>query len=358
MSEEQSSELIQSNQWFRSDYEQLRQSILIFNGNIDTEVAIVFFNDVHIFPKNAEAPLKGVFYLTTKRLVFMPKNMITSPNVVQCPYEDLRGISGVRSTVTISVIDSEGGIMNFLFPGVQGLYQCFNLLRRLAEDTRNKNEIEMIQEYSNMKTFDETPFSTLDVELSECVRKDVDYNQNNKSLAKPGNKDVSKGKKDDDDSVINSLAPMKAFFDHINQLNFDLRTNLRFLFVTSLISFCLQYIPFIPFLSLCVALYILSNAWRLINKNKIKKQKNIKIPKATEGFVKTQMFISDWFQWRAPRKTIKFLIISISFFIGWIVLPKKFYLAFTIISYLIFLFNSLKKQQELSSIFSCFWLCI
>ena len=137
-----------------------------------------------------------------------------------------------------------------------------------------------------------------------------------------------------------------------------MRTNLRFLFVTSLISFCLQYIPFIPFLSLCVALYILSNAWRLINKNKIKKQKNIKIPKATEGFVKTQMFISDWFQWRAPRKTIKFLIISISFFIGWIVLPKKFYLAFTIISYLIFLFNSLKKQQELSSIFSCFWLCI
>ncbi|KAH0792066.1 hypothetical protein GPJ56_004009 [Histomonas meleagridis] len=334
--------------WNHPEFEPLRIATLVFGGDLSTEAAIASFPEVQLLIRESETgtTTKGVFYLTTNRFVYLPKNTIPHPQIVQCSYEALRGLSGVRSTSTISVIDGNGASANFQFPTQQTLFQCFKLLRQLAEAVRmDESKLKsVIGELLSKKTFDETPFSSLDIELEE-----VKHSEEAPHAAPES--------KEEENPIVNVLAPMKQFFEYVISLKFNIHTKLSFLFVLSLVSFCLQYIPFIPFLSMCTALFILSNAWRLMNRKKLKKQVDTEIPKSTEGFVKTQRFVSDWLQWRSPRKTISILGISSTFFIGWLILPKKLYIVVTVIWYFVFITFSLEKKPELKSLLSGYWTC-
>lgn len=334
--------------WGKPEYDALRQVVLCFGGNVRTEAVIDSFSDVTLQIPDSDGTnlIKGVFYLTTKRMVFLPRNVIHS-NIVQSAFESLRCITGTRIDLTASVVDVNGSTAKFQFVTAQALYQCFNRFRSLAEASRYSEEKFRSIVYKLATSFrrDETPFNSIEVELQECEEAPevpaapiVEINEENT------------------DPVTIILAPFKEFLDYFNTLHFDIHVKLRILFVMSLVSFCLQRIPFLPFVALLTIFYLLFNAWRSINKDlEDGEQQEPVIPTVAYGFVSTEKFLQNYFGWKDPRKSMTILQSCTCIILAWLVLPSKLYPIGCLIAYVYYLLTPLKKSEFVKKIYSGPW---
>lgn len=323
--------------WMKPEFTRLKHAVLVFGGSVRKEAAITRFDDVALeIVKGEEAMLRGVLYFTTRRVVFLPKNMIPHDNIVQCSYESLRGLSGMRSSISMSLVDEDGATANFHFPTSQCLFRCFNLLRMFAEGARMSEEKfrSMAVRQALAQTLDDTPFSALEIELQAC-RHSVEV----------GSAPQDAGEEKSEDPLVNVLAPMKDFFDYCNSLNFDVHFKLRFLLVLSFVSFCLKYLPFFPFVQLCIALTLFATAWHGMNQERIRRERDTEIPEVAQGFVRSQRFVSDWLIWRNPSKSLFLMQLSFSNFVCWIVFPTKWYVVVTTLSFGFLIFKHLNQSN-------------
>lgn len=338
--------------WKMPRYLSLRRAVLIYGGSIRKEVPIHSFPDVvtSCTIDDNQQVLKGVFYITTRRFVFIPKDKIPSLGVIQCGFDELRCISGNRSNISISVIDSEGSSANFQFPTAQSLFYCFNLLRKLSEsmrmdDVRFKAAITQIIE---AKTLDETPFTTLEIELSECTHLfDVEDEFPlteiiDETYATP---------------IHLALDPIMGFLNYFNDISFDIHIKLRYLLVTGFVTFCLKYMSFLPFISLCVSFYLIATAWANINKENLAPKGNEDdIPFSVGGFIRIQRFLADWFCWSDPHKSLLMLKVHLVSLISYMILPDKYYYPLWVCLFLLFIYK-LTKEKVFNHLFSGYWFC-
>lgn len=345
------SEVIPENVWSRwrnPKYDALRQAVLVFGGSLSKEAVIMDFSDVSLaIPFNEETTLvKGILYLTTSRLIFLPRNVVTHENIVHSSYKSLRGLSGIRSSLSISLVDEEGATAGFQFPTSQSLFQCFNLLRALSKAARMNERTfrSTVARWASAQNLDETPFSSLEIELSECHQ-----------TVEVSNAPGTFVDDESEDPLVNVLAPMKQFFDYCNKTNFDIHTKLRFLFVLAMVSFCLKYIPFYPFAMLCLFLCVVVSAWKKVNQTSIKREKETEVPEVAKGFVNSQRFVSDWLFWRNPRKSWFMFKVTALALIFWLLMPHKVY-AITVVAVTCIMFwRSATKTDFVGKIGDALW---
>ena len=159
--------------WALPEFDPLRQAVLVFDGNLRKEAAMEMFTDVSLLYHEGEGitSVKGVFYITTKRMIFLPKDTVYDPMIVEATFNNLKSLTGVRSDLSISIIDRLNAVANFQFASTRSLYQCFNLLRALCEASRKPMEEfqKEIVKLASQTARDETPFSSIEVELEACT---------------------------------------------------------------------------------------------------------------------------------------------------------------------------------------------
>ena len=78
--------------WSNPDFDALRQTVIVFGGNISKEAAIEAYPNVSLYYQENEGTsmIKGTLYLTSSRLAFLPNNTIPHPQLVQLRYDLLR----------------------------------------------------------------------------------------------------------------------------------------------------------------------------------------------------------------------------------------------------------------------------
>ena len=339
--------------WQSNEYESLRQAVMVYGGSLRKEIALEHFQDVSLLYQEGEGTntLKGVFYLTTKRMVFLPKNTIPHPSIVEATFDVLKGLSGVRSDLTITVTDKMGSIANFQFPSTKLLFQCFNLLRALAEASR-KDESKfrrIVMNLANQTERDETPFSSIEVELAEC------HQTLEVPEALPDNHEAQVSEESNAENMANMLAPLRSLLDYFNHLHFDIHIKLRILFFISLVSFLMKFIPFLPLACLCISIALLFTGWEYL-----KSDGNVsdnRISTDNSGILHIQSFLNDWFVWQNPKKSELLLKICGFLFIGWIILPTRIYILTCIICYIVFIGLPMVQSDMLKKIVAGFWYC-
>jgi hypothetical protein len=305
------------------------------------EFPVARFDDVTLLvPDDPTAgSLKGSMYMTNLRFLFLPKNTIPHPKLVHCHFRAMRILSGRRSSFGISVVDEARSSVDFQFPSEQSLFQVFNLLRLLGESIRRVPSGKF-----KFRGLDETPFSSLEVEFPEIELEERSYER-------------AESRKMEQDPLSDVLRPMKDFFDYCNSLSFDIDLKLRFLFVLSLVSFFLQFIPFFFLLHLSLCAFLLRNVWKSVNKSEMSLEGNTEIPVTAGGFVKAQRFVSDWLFWRNPHKTVQILIITLINLVVWMMASIK---TCIFVSILVFWWFFLRKggiYESLRNLICGFWLC-
>lgn len=336
--------------WSTPEYDSLRQAVLVFGGSIRKEAAIELFPEVSLLYQEGEGTntIKGTFYLTTKRMIFLPKNQIPHPLLVMATFDSLRCLSGVRSDLTITIIDNTSASANFQFQSTKSLFQCFNLLRSLSEASRfDANKFRrVIARVASESNRDETPFSSIEVELQECHQ--------NLEVPEALPVDPIVAEENSLDPLGSFLAPIKFILDYCNHLHFDIHIKLRTLFFVSLISFFLKFIPFLPLVALCVIIYLLFSAWQKLNLDNNKPQE----PRSqSEGFLQVRQFFTEWFAWENSEKSMLLLKSASAIFLGWIILPPNAYVLACIVSYLYFIVLPIYQSNIFSKIVSGFWFC-
>ncbi|OHT07172.1 hypothetical protein TRFO_01303 [Tritrichomonas foetus] len=340
--------------WSQNEYDPLRQAVLVFGGNLRKEIALEHFNEVSLLYQEGEGTntLKGVFYLTTKRMVFLPKNTIPHQSIVEATFDALRGLSGVRSDLTITITDKSGSIANFQFQTTKSLFQCFNLLRSLSEASRkDENKFrKIISSLAKQTERDETPFSSIEVELAEC-HQSLEFPE-----ASPDDHVAPVIEDTNADHMASVLAPIKFILDYCNHLHFDIHIKLRILFFISLVSFCMKFIPFLPLICLLVSIALMFTGWQNIQ-NDGKMPESRFVGTDNQGVLQIQSFFNDWFAWQNPRKSELLLRVCGSIFLGWAVLPKKYFVFGCILSYLFFIVIPLHNSDMFKKIVSGFWFC-
>ena len=335
--------------WSRPEFEPFRQVVLSFGGNMRTEALIDSFPDVALLVPDGDnmAIFKGVFYLTTKRMAFLPRNMI-HPNMVQASFDSLRCITGTRNDLTALVVDVKGSMARFQFTSAHTLYQCFNLFRQLAEASRLPEDKfrNTIYAIATATRRNDTPFNSIEVELQECTQ----------TPEVPVMHDIEVVEEAPDPVTV-FLAPVKSFFDYFNNLHFDIRVRLRILLTMSIISFFLQRMPFLPFVAILTILFLLYNAWGSINRD-LEDEENQEpiIPPVAAGFVVTEKFLMEYLGWRDPRKSMRVLQTSVAIVLAWLVLPSKLYPLVCLAAYIYYVIMPLKDSNFVTKIFSVPWL--
>lgn len=346
--------------WTKEEYDQLRQAVLAFGGNIRKEAAINQFNEISLLYQEGETTniMKGILYLTTKRVIFLPKNTIPHPQLIEAQYNNIRCLSGVRNDMSISISDSAGGTAIFQFPTTRTLYQCFNLLRRIAEATRLDEESfkTAIVEIIKSPKKDETPFAAIEFDLTECVATN-EIEQSQSEIASPVQDDD-----DNDDPVMELLNPIKNAMEKVVKTHFDIHSKLRFLCMIAVAATSLQFIPFLPFASLCICIIILFNVWKSLkrqdNDEEDEEDKSVEQWRGhpIQGYVKTRQFIREYFQWYVPRKTMMLLEGSFAIFAGWLLLPAKYYYPLLILAFIYFGIRPLISRDVMGRLVRGFWL--
>lgn len=334
--------------WSKPENESLKQAVIAFGGSVRTEAEIEVFQDVSLIrDDDVQNSTKGVFYLTTKRLVFLPRNTVTHSYLCQAEYDSLRTLSGSRHDLSISLVDTNGSIAKFQFPTAQVLFQCFNLVRKLSESSR-KDEAEfksVMAELCSGKR-DETPFTSIEVELQECAQ----------SVEITVTKEEDANHEEEVDPVMQVIEPVKKFYDIIDKLHFDIHLKLKILFVMSLVSFCLKFIPFLPLCALCLIMWLLFTAWKGINRDlDDEEESSNEVPDEAEGFVKSVKFIREWFFWENPRNGIILIQGASAILIGWIILPSKVYNLACIVGFITSFVIPFFKGNGLHTIVSGHW---
>jgi hypothetical protein len=331
--------------WENPDFAPIRQAVLIFGGDIEREVMISRFDEVTlVLPGTDDSALKGSFYLTSARFVFIPGNKLLSPNVVHASYDLIRRLNGVYATTSISIVDTEGATANFKFPAPGILFQSFNLLRLLAGAARlpRARFTSVIARTLTNRALDETPFSALEVDLAEVQRRFTD----SEDTPFPESESIR-----DEMRLLEFLAPVQRFFERCVAFHFDIHFRLWFLFAVSLVSFCLKYIPFYPFLHLCTLLFLSISGWRLLNRTKLGSGTGPVVPDVARGFAATKRFFVDWFLWGNARKSLLMAQICLANVIAWKVFRRDVYIGCSVLLIIAFLaryWTALRENRSLS----------
>ena len=350
--------------WETPEYDTLRQAVIVFGGNTSKEAPVQKFDDVSLLYQEGEGTnlIKGVMYFTTRRIVFLPENQIPHPHLVQCTYQYLKLLSGVRADLSIYLTDRNGGTANFKFPTPSTLFQCFNLLRQLTDSTKldQKSYRKTIYEIVTAKTRDETSFTSIELDLGELKVANAPEINAPKLLNSEDDLDQAAQA----DPFVNFLQPIKHVLDYCNHLHFDIHIKLRILLFISAITFILKFIPLLPLTALliiCVQLYFV---WIGI-KNKNEEDEDVtektlsskweSSQKQTESFTTLRKFGKEWFMWEDPKKSSILMKVCLCLFFGWTILPFRLYFALCIVCYAIFLLRPILKSDILQNIVNGFW---
>ena len=333
--------------WSRQEYEVARQAVLAFGGSVRTEALIDSFQDVSIVTdSNSANPVKGVVYLTSKRIMLLPRNNLVHENVCQAEYDSLRTLSGSRSDLSISLIDANGAVATFHFPTQQVLFQCFNLLRKLAEASRLDETmfVEAMSAIVSAKTRDEKAFSSIEVELQEC-KQTVEITA--ESVVPEATVDP----------IVEELKPIRDFYDFVNSVHFHIHLKLRILFVLSFVSFALKFMPFLPFCALCTIGFLLFTAWRSINRDlDAEEEDEHEVSPEAEGFVRARKFVQEWFFWEKPRNGMMLIEGAGAVLVAWIILPEKAYRLSCVIALFVVVLRPVVTGDALHRIIPSTWL--
>ena len=336
--------------WSKPEARSLKQAVITFGGSIRTEAPIDDYPDVNNVSLDPEptSQTKGILYLTTKRILFLPKNSLVNPYVCQADYNSLRGISASRNELCVSLIDNNGAVAKFLFGSDMTLFRCFNRLRRLAEASR-RDEAGFVSAVTEVVTqpADETPFTSIEVELQECTQSFAISDDN-----------VKEKEESDVDPIAPVLIPLKEFYDTVNHGNFDIRVRLRILFVMSFVAFWLKFIPLIPFFALATIVGLLYTAWHSIDRDldEMEESSNVNVPPEVEGFAKTRRFINEWIFWENPQYGMLVIEVASGILVAWMVLPPKIFHIACIIAYIVGFSVPLFKSDTLGRVLSGYWL--
>ena len=280
------------------------------------------------------------------------KDTVYDPKIVEATFNNLKGLTGVRSDLSISIVDRLNAVANFQFASTRSLYQCFNLLRAMSEASRKPIEEfqREIVKLSSQTTRDETPFSSIEVELEACTHSPEVVEAQNQESEIP----VPEG--DDETQMVAFVGPVKGFFDYCNHLHFDIHVKLRMLFIISAAAFCMKYIPFVPLVALLVVAYMLRAGWL-----KIEEDSGVTEPKteseANKGFNSVRNFVLDYLAWQNIEKSSLVLKVASAIFLGWIILPGKAYTLDCIIAYIVFVAWPIYQSDLLQKIVAGFWFC-
>ncbi|MBR6907939.1 hypothetical protein IKN40_05635, partial [bacterium] len=234
-----------SNYWDKEEYCNLRQAVLVFNGNLKTECPLYSFPEVSLLTqekKDENIQVKGVFYLTSKRFVFLPNDEFPAQYLVQATFSSIKLLSGVSNDKTMSLISFEKSFVSFQFLKTRPFFLCFEIFRNIAENTRKPQT--QFQTYISQfllngisKSYQPSKFSSFEVEF-QPVTQSVE-------LSMPSEEEVSTTESAEE-SLAHFLEPIKFFLDFCNNLHFDIHIKLRILLLISLLAFALQFFPFLP----------------------------------------------------------------------------------------------------------------
>lgn len=345
--------------WTGPEYDGLRQAVLVFGGQIRKEAVITSFADVSISFQEGETTntVKGVLYLTTKRIVFLPKNTIPHPQLIHATFETLRCLSGIRNDLMISISDTSSAAANFKFPTVKALFQCFNSLRKLCEATRADEETYRKTTYqiATAEKLDETPFASIECDLSEF--------DSTTKLDINAPKTITKEEEADDpraQPVIELLSLVGLLAEKIHQTNFDIHIKLRILFIVSLIAFLLKFIPFFPLTALTIIGIQIISAWINLKKDRLDDDDMVDADAQwkghpVEGYYKVMKFFDEWFMWADPRKSASLFQASFIVFVSWTILPTWLYAAVIFCAFSFFLIKPLLHRSVIGHIVTGFW---
>lgn len=346
------------NRWNDSTYDKLRQVVLVFKGSTEKELPVEKY-DASILKQKGESvsSIRGMLYLTTQRIVFLPENAFPHEDLAMAVYTSLRSLTGVKNDMTIALSDNNGGSAVFKFYNDNNLFVCFNLLRTICLAARQSENVFLgtIKDILNGKKRDSTPFSSIDFELSETTNKlDIDTNAS-KVVTDVVNEGV-------DDDILELLSPIKTFLDYCNNLNFDIHIKLRVLFVVSLISFLLKFIPLLPLLSLvCVAALSYFAFANLKQTHTGHDADELKLSDSrghsVEGYTRTRQFFREWFMWKNPRKSMLLLQCSLAVFILWIILPTWLYIILCTAGYVFIVAKPMTSATLIKELATGFWFC-
>ena len=343
--------------WATEEFDALRQVVVVFGGKPRKEAALEVYTDVSLLYQEGEGTnsVKGVFYLTSKRIAFLPDNTMPHPKMVHATFDYLKCLTGTRSDLTLSLIERQGSVANFQFASEKVLFQCFNTLRLLCEASR-KDEATFRKAIIHVATRaqpDEAPFSSIEVELPECnTSLELSVEAPETAVVTP----IGTEKEEKERSAsTSSLVYLRFLLDYVNHIHFDLHIKLRILFVISLCSFCLKFIPFLPLVCIFTVIYLLYNAWE-----KLDYDGNVEvltIEPGNESFVRLQSFWNDWFGWGNKTKSLITLRVASAIAILWFILPLRVYLALCTLAYLFFIAVPLCRDKLFLKIGTGFWFC-
>lgn len=336
--------------WSLPEFSPLRQTILVYDGNLRKEAALVKYADVSLLYQEGKGILsiKGAFYVTTKRMVFLPNDAIPHKRIVVASFSALKSLTGVRGDLTILVADSLNSIANFQFPTTKSLFQCFGLLRSLSEASR-KGEDEFRREVTRVAVQNEhndTPFSSIEVELQECTGSIEIVEAQHTDHETPVQEDWNH-------ELLQYLVPVKDIFDYCNGLHFDIHIKARLLFVISSVAFCMKFIPFAPLVALGVIVYMLYSAWEVLEGEK--PQWEMGETESTRPFARVRGFRLDYFGWRDSEKSSMVIRIAGAVFLGWVLLPVELYVTVCVLAYIWFIGRRLYRSDLVQKVVGGFW---
>lgn len=340
--------------WSSPDYDSLRQAVIVFGGNTTKEAAIEAYSNVSLYYQDKEGTsmIKGTFYLTSSRLAFLPNNQIPHPQLVVLRYDLLRSLAGFRNDLSITVKDNSGSVANFKFANAKALYQCFHLLRGLAEAIRMKNPeyIKTVYQLVTTPARDETPFAAIEFDLPECNE------SKNLEFTAPNAMDPIAEEDDHrNDALVVFLQPIKSMIDYCNHLHFDIHIKLRILFFIGVISFILKFIPLLPLCGAIIAGVQLYHVWAFIKGNMKDDVSESFSGQHFEGYEHLRQFYQEYFMWKNQSKCLKLFAVSLSVFFGWVIFPPKLYYTVIFGSYAFFLIYPLLKSNIYQEVVNGFW---
>ena len=343
--------------WSSDEFDALRQVVVVFGGTTRKEAALELFPDVSLLYQEGEATnsVKGVFYLTSRRIVFLPDNMMPHPRMVHATFNYLKCLTGTRSDLTMSITERQGSIANFQFASEKALFQCFNTLRVLCEASRKDPATfrRKIVYVATRQQPDETPFSSIEVELAESDMSLEVLAEVPEAVVVPEATGALEKEEKESVASTSSLQYVRFLLDYLNHIHFDMHIKLRILFVISACSFFLKFIPFLPLFCIVTMIFLLYNAWeRLDYDNRINP---IPVEAGNESLVRLQTFWNDWFAWGNPKKSRIMLRATSTVAFCWFVLPPRVYLALCTVAYIIFIAIPVYRHGLLSNIANGFW---
>jgi hypothetical protein len=305
------------------------------------EAALEQFRDVSLLYQTGEgtSALKGVFCLTTKRFVFLPHFQLPHPKLVQSRFVSLKSLSSTGSDLTVTVTDESSGTANFQFPNTTALFIAFNLLRLLCESSR-KDQLtfcKVVSQISTQASPDDSPFSSIEVELSPCG---TSHDITESTPISAPVVDIDTG-----------VSQFRAVFDYCNSLRIDIHIKLRVLVGVAGISLVLHFIPFLPFLALASTMYSPWRAWTFEEGGSQSSGNAVKEFAAVTGF------FDDWLGWRDHRKSLLLLRWSASAWMLWMVLPGPLFYGGFVIVYVLAVVGPLYRRGVFKDVVAGFWFC-